>query len=189
MKSEVGQFNDWLATLKTKHKIVVAGNHDFSFEETPELARSWLTNCIYLQDSSVTVEGLTFYGSPWTPTYYGVFNRDRGEPIKEIWDQIPQGLDVLITHSPPHKILDKTCEDIYAGCEELALAVERVKPRVHVFGHIHESKGQLHQGGVHYINAASCNLRYKIVNEPIIIELEVKEPISDKIDEIVFPEP
>jgi Icc-related predicted phosphoesterase len=68
----------------------------------------------------------------------------------------------LITHGPPYKILDKTSEGIDAGCEELAIAVQRIKPKIHAFGHIHETAGELKQDGIHYINASNCNLMYKI---------------------------
>ena len=57
--------NEWVGTLPHKHKIIIAGNHDLAFEENPIAARSWITNAIYLQDESVTLEGLKFYGSPW----------------------------------------------------------------------------------------------------------------------------
>jgi Icc-related predicted phosphoesterase len=69
------------------------------------------------------------------------FNLDRGAPIKEKWDLIPSNglVDVLVTHGPPYGILDVTYENLTVGCEELAIAVkDRIKPRLHVFGHIHE---------------------------------------------------
>jgi predicted phosphohydrolase len=64
-KKEMLDFDLWLKELPHEYKIVICGNHDLCFEETPELARSWLTNAHYLQDESITIEGLKFYGSPW----------------------------------------------------------------------------------------------------------------------------
>ena len=102
-------------------------------------ARSWITNAHYLCDESLTLDGVKFYGSPWQPRFFDwAFNKDRGAPLKAIWDKIPLDTDVLITHGPPHGILDLTFDKIKAGCEELLLAVQRIKPKVHVFGHIHE---------------------------------------------------
>lgn len=90
----------------------------------------------------MTIEGINIYGSPWQPWYHDwAFNLERGEEIKKKWDLIPQGVDVLITHGPPHKILDKTIEGVDAGCEMLVEAIKRVKPKIHVFGHIHEARG------------------------------------------------
>ncbi len=110
----------------------MAGNHDFAFERTPEKARSLLTNCIYLEDSSVVIEGVTFYGSPWQPRFHDwAFNLDRGAQIKEKWDLIPSypAVDVLITHGPPFGILDKNYEDLQCGCMDLNDTVrDRIKP-------------------------------------------------------------
>jgi Icc-related predicted phosphoesterase len=98
----------------------------------------------------------------------------RGEEIKKKWDLIPEGIDVLITHGPPHKILDYTRDGVYAGCEELLLAIERVKPKIHAFGHIHEGRGELIRNGTHFINACNCNLMYKATNRPIEVLFKVK---------------
>jgi Icc-related predicted phosphoesterase len=127
----------------------------------PQMARSWLSNCTYLIDDMVTVEGLNIYGSPWQPTFFDwAFNLDRGAPLKEKWDLIPStGVDILVTHGPPMGILDKVYDGERVGCEELAKAVkERIKPRLHVFGHIHEEAGRLDQDGIIYVNAATCTL-------------------------------
>ncbi len=174
---EVIEFNRWLGTLPHKHKIFVAGNHDFLFERSPDLARVLLTNAQYLLDSFVVVEGLKIYGSPWQPRFFDwAFNLDRGAALRRKWDQIPADTDVLITHGPPHRILDGvidrwtgTFEAV--GCEELLPVVQRIKPRVHIFGHIHAGYGQIEQDGVRYINASNCNEQYKIVNAPIVLDL------------------
>lgn len=86
----------------------------------------------------MTVEGLRIYGSPWQPEYGNwAFNLDRGAPLKAKWDLIPEGVDILITHGPPKGFGGQTREgDV--GCDDLLEAVNRVKPLIHVFGHIHE---------------------------------------------------
>jgi len=105
---EVIAFNEWLGTLPHPAKIVIAGNHDRPFERDPS-ARAFLTNAIYLQDSEVTVAGIRFYGIPWQPAFCNwAFNLQRGEELKRKWDIIPNGIDILITHGPPHKIGDLT---------------------------------------------------------------------------------
>ena len=53
----IEELNEWLGTLPHRRKIVIAGNHDWAFQETPELARQALTNAIYLEDSGVEIEG------------------------------------------------------------------------------------------------------------------------------------
>lgn len=170
-RAEVTDFNDWLGSLPHRHKVIVAGNHDFLFEQMPD-ARSLLSCAIYLQDEACSLHGLRIYGSPWQPRFFDwAFNADRGAPLRQIWAQIPSGTDVLLTHGPPHGILDTTVRGQSVGCEELTLAIQRVRPKLHVFGHIHESYGQLVRDGTHYVNASSCNLQYLPIHPPIVVDL------------------
>ncbi len=171
--AEIAMFNAWLGTLPHRRKVVIAGNHDFALERLPEIARPMLTHAIYLEDEEVSLDGLRIYGSPWQPLFFNwAFNLERGEPLKRKWERIPAGIDVLLTHGPPQGILDLTSRGSPVGCADLLSAVARVKPRLHLFGHIHEAYGQQTRGGVTYVNASSCDLRYRPVQEPIVIELE-----------------
>ena len=171
---EVAAFGWWLDAQPHKHKIVIAGNHDWLFERVPEQAR-YLINfpgVHYLQDSGVEINGVRFYGSPWQPRFHDwAFNVDRGAAIKQKWDRIPK-CDVLITHGPPYSILDYTkWGEPRLGCEELLRAVTRVGPRLHVFGHIHGGYGEFALRDVHFINASICNEAYQPVNKPIVFEI------------------
>lgn len=52
---------------------------------------------------------------------------------------IPSDTDILVTHTPPVGHGDLCCTGVRAGCVELLSTVQnRVKPKYHVFGHIHE---------------------------------------------------
>jgi len=171
-KSEIQEFDRWLGTLPHRHKVVICGNHDFLFEREPEVARGLITNAIYLQDSGVTIEGLQFWGSPWQPEFFDwAFNLERGEPLREKWALIPTDTDVLITHGPPMGILDRVERGERVGCEELTEALKRVRPKLHVFGHIHEAYGHLDRDGTRFVNASSCNLDYAPVHAPIVVDL------------------
>ena len=68
--AEIREFAEWLYAQPHKHKVVIAGNHDFLFEDEPAKARAMLKGCAYLQDSAVTIGGLRFYGSPYTPRFF-----------------------------------------------------------------------------------------------------------------------
>jgi len=124
------------------------------------------------------VEGFTIYGSPYQPEFGDwAFNLKRGHDCKEKWSKIPTGVDILITHGPPvgHGDLCKTGE--HAGCEELLKEVqERVRPKIHVFGHIHEGYGVTTDDKIIYINASNCNFYYdpQNLNDPIIFDLPNK---------------
>jgi Icc-related predicted phosphoesterase len=139
---EVSLFNDYLGALPHRHKIMIAGNHDWNFYQHERQARLLMTNAIYLQDEAVGIEGLKFYGSPWQPAFFDwAFNLPRGSALREKWALIPTDTDVLITHGPPLGIGDLTSHKINAGCRDLLERVREVKPRLHLFGHIHEDRG------------------------------------------------
>jgi hypothetical protein len=139
--------------------------------------RDLLTNCIYLEDSAVTLFGLKFYGSPWQPEHGGwAFNLSRGEQCLSKWHLIPDDTDILITHGPPLGQCDKLQENRRAGCVELLATVQkRVKPMYHVFGHIHEGYGMCTDGEVVYVNAATCNVNYMPKNLPIVFDVLLPE--------------
>lgn len=169
---EIVAFNAWLGTLPHRHKIIISGNHDWLFQRDLGLARGLMTNAIYLGDSGVKLNGVQFWGSPWQPWFYDwAFNAQRGGDIKRYWDLIPTDTQVLITHGPPMGIRDQCRRDERVGCEELHDAVFRIKPKVHIFGHIHEGYGVEEHDGIRFVNASSCDENYKPVNEPIIIDL------------------
>ncbi len=170
---EIRRFNSWFSGLPHKHKILVAGNHDWLFETDPERAQDLLhPGIIYLQDSAVRIEGLKIYGSPWQPRFFEwAFQMDRGARMAEKWKLIPDGLDILITHGPPSGILDRTPNGDLAGCEELREKVAQARPKVHIFGHIHHGYGVKEAFGVKFINASNCDEDYIPTNLPIIFEL------------------
>ena len=64
---EIEAFDTWLGLLPHRHKVVIAGNHDFLFEQSPRQARRLLKSAEYLQDSGLTIEGVRIWGSPWQP--------------------------------------------------------------------------------------------------------------------------
>lgn len=180
-ESEAIHFLEWFNSLDNyKYKIFIAGNHDRLFEDVPTIARElfgpYHPNIIYLQDSFVEVEGLKIYGSPWQPEFCDwAFNLPRGEKLKAVWDLIPIDTDILITHGPPHGKLDYIkYENRNVGCEELLKRVQEIKPKIHVFGHVHESYGYVFDGNTHYINAAVLNGRYIFQNKPLIVEWDEK---------------
>ena len=171
--SIVEQFNEWLGRLPHQHKVVIAGNHDYCFERNRQDAEARLTNCTYLQDSETTVEGFRIWGSPWQPWFFDwAFNLRRGDEISRKWDLIPAGIDILVTHGPPRGYGDITMrEGEEAGCENLMAAIKRVRPRLHVYGHIHEGYGLREADGTTFINASICTLQYHPTNAPIVIDL------------------
>lgn len=169
---QVKEFNRWLGTLPHRHKIVIAGNHDFLFERDPDTALPLLTAAVYLQDSSIVIEGVKFYGSPWTVWFGGwAFNLPPGRALEMKWDRIPDDVDVLVTHGPPDGVFDLNARGEHCGDEQLLEAVERIKPKVHAFGHIHYSHDAAKLRDTVFVNAAICTDRYDAWQKPVVVDL------------------
>jgi len=172
-QAEIVDFNNWLGMRPHNHKIVIAGNHDFPIESNPGEARSILTNATYLQDEGVEKMGLKFYGTPWSPD--GGWSFQLGDRrLFEKWEKIPASTDVLITHCPPHGILDKNAMGIHCGCPVLAEILKSIRPKLHVFGHIHEGYGTVLKDGTLNVNASICNMKGKPDNKPIVVDWDGK---------------
>ena len=174
--SEVKNFSNWLKKQPFKHKIVIAGNHDkFVYEHNLETKEILKDSCIYLENEGIEIEGIKFWGSPTTPKFGDwFFMAERGQQIKKYWDMIPLDTNVIITHGPVFSILDqpffngKFEEGV--GCLDLKKTIETIKPKLHIFGHIHGSYGIKKIDGTTYINASVMNEEYEVVNKPIIYD-------------------
>lgn len=178
------RFKQWLNNLSYRCKIVIGGNHDGLLdcgypEGLLDLGKAILedgsTGVHYLCDTGFEFEGLKIWGSPYTPTYLNwYFMRNRGKDINKHWDLIPSDTDILVTHGPPYGIFDKIDEQRHVGCQDLLEQVQRIKPKIHCFGHIHEGGNRKKEiGGTTYINCSHVNEHYRPVNPPILVNLTV----------------
>lgn len=189
---ELTKFNFDLGKLSHKYKFICAGNHDWLFEKEPSFARSLITNGTYLQDQEIIVDGVKFYLSPHQPVFYNwAFNLKRGAQLRQKWMLIPQDTDVLVTHGPPLGFGDTVTRDMginwesgegndfgyrteHVGCADLAEIIEKVKPKIHVFGHIHVAYGVYYGEHTMYVNASICDEKYYPSNKPIVIDFDEK---------------
>lgn len=187
---EYGHFGAWMDRQNYKKKILIAGNHDNYFESKGyesivDIYHS--INIDYLCDSDTEFEGLKIWGSPWTSQFPGInphccaftcyFGCDTDEWLEEKWAMIPRDTDILITHSPSFgnydwvKNKDGTI-GTSVGSMSLWMHCLEIRPKLHVFGHIHEAYGHSkHANGIEIVNASHVNERYKPVNKPIRIVL------------------
>jgi len=179
--TEIENFMKWYDNINNYDtKVFIAGNHDFGFQDDNQKLRGLLTGyktIDYLEDDLMMVGEdyetmIKIWGTPWQPEFHNwAFNLPRGEKLKEKWDMIPVDTDILITHGPPFGKLDYIPYDsVNVGCEELMKRVEEIKPKIHVFGHIHEGYGYVFDGNTHFINAAVLNGRYEFRNKPITVD-------------------
>ena len=194
---EYKDFVDWFSAQPHRHKILISGNRD-SLMDTETIMKHnikssfWMKQIQayvkdeqrikYLEDELYQIpmsdkKTLGIYGTPWTALY--------GKPGKGFqiartelaakWTKIPSGVDILVTHMPPHGVLDQNSGKVRAGCPDLAATVmTRIRPRIHVFGHIHESSGVSKIGGTLFINAASKIPKSKLLNKPIIVDYSIE---------------
>lgn len=170
---EIERFCKWFDSLDTyDHKVFIAGNHDFLFENHPEEAASivnsykWIT---YLQDTWLTIgtddlqNTVKLYGSPWQPEFmHWAFNLPHNGPeLTSVWNDIPNDTNILITHGPPRNILDQVKGRPEAlGCGVLESRIQTFNPSIHVFGHIHTGNGYYFDGLTHYFNASILDESY-----------------------------
>jgi predicted phosphodiesterase len=179
--NELDDFFKWYDKIDNyDHKIFIAGNHDFGFQDNPDKIKGLLTGyktIDYLQDEYMGIQDgdeleLKIWGSPWQPEFHKwAFNLPRGEKIMEKWNLIPNDVDILVTHGPAFGKLDYVpYSNLNVGCEDLLIKIQEIKPKIHVFGHIHEGAGHVFDGTTHFFNAAVLNDRYEFRNKPMTID-------------------
>lgn len=178
-QNEMFSFCDWFNKLdEYDSKIFIAGNHDILFEQSPTFVKGALSGykwIDYLQDEEIIVNDVKIYGSPWQPEFYNwAFNLPRRGPgLSSRWENIPNDTDILITHGPPQGILDISGPPYSQGdlgCELLRVRVDELKPKIHLFGHIHGSYGYKFINGTHFINASVLNEQYEYKNKPLTVK-------------------
>lgn len=194
---------DWIHAQPYRKKILIAGNHDMQMQEenyrgpVGDMKESFEYLCdsgtefTYYddrfpeEDTGFLPSGkrtLKIWGSPWTLWFKGInphctaFTVKTDEELKDKWDCIPEDTDILVTHSPPLGILDVSRER-HLGSKSLfeKFYQERLKCRLHIFGHIHEGYGKVENmmdcPHTIFANASHVDVKYRPVNKPIKVNL------------------
>ena len=160
------EFVDWFTKLDYRYKILVGGNHDSYMEdESAKTIQKLLpNNCYYLFHSGVTIEGVKFWGVPLyiSENISGVYF--------DLIEKIPSDTDILVTHQPPHGILDNSDPYNY-GCRELLDVVSTIRPQYHLFGHIHDAYGVVETEHTTFVNASIVDEKYELKNRPFVFDL------------------
>ena len=192
-KDELLYFHSWVTKQKYKKTIIIAGNHDNTcVKGYPFYNRSFAVDGIvmphneieYLCDSGTEFERLKIWGSPWTKTFKGInphckaFTVDTEEELDKIFYRIPNDVDILITHEAPYGILDQIdysegdSSAMSVGSRALIYHSRMRQPKLHIFGHIHESYGMDNESEeIIFVNASHVNEKYQPVNKPIRVIL------------------
>jgi len=172
-KREVQDFLAWFTSQPHRHKIFIAGNHDFYLEKNSqeEIEEIIPENIHYLKDRTITIEGINFWGSPVTPgdgTW--AFNQKPAQELNSHWQQIPKDTHILITHTPPYKIKDVLNNGRHIGCASLLKTLADRSIAVHIFGHVHDSYGITNVSGTKFINASNLDNKFRYLHKPIDIQ-------------------
>lgn len=167
------EFRAWLDAAPATEVVGIAGNHDFVFENAPETVPGDL-RWTYLEDEAAEVGGLRFWGSPWTPWFFDwAFNAPKGDADEEFlgarYAGVPDAADVLVVHGPPRGYGDRTASGMDVGSTAFLETIDRVRPAVCLFGHIHEGRGRWDRDGIDLVNAAAVNLQYELVADPFVV--------------------
>jgi len=172
--AEITRFNTWLGEIGHKFKeiLITPGNHDRLFATNAGLAKSLITNAKVLIDDWAVIDGLVIYMSPWTPAFmnWKFMLKSKGHAVN-VWDGIPEEVDVLVTHGPMFGMHDLTDDHVHAGCRILRNRILNVRPKIHACGHIHEGYGITTWEDITFINASLCNSAYSPVNQPVEVNL------------------
>ncbi|CAO3666973.1 unnamed protein product [Rhizopus stolonifer] len=176
---------EWLGSLPHQIKIITGGNHDHFLDESfgyienkqrilTHMEKNKLT---YLEHEAyqlpVEFGSLKLFVSPYAPVHLeGAFML---KDMSQIWQDIPP-VDILVTHTPPLGFQDQIIRNNrHVGCPYLRDKIKEIKPKVSIFGHIHEGHGYtFDEDGILYINASLNNHRYKPVHTPIVFDMPYK---------------
>ena len=167
-EEEAYDFMNWFCNLPYEHKVFIAGNHDMCMYGADPI-EGLSPNVHYLYNNSVVIDGMKFYGIP-------MFMEDCMDGKLDMFiHNIPDDVDILITHMPPKGICD--IADYGKGLEHrgnatLAEHLKVLHPTCHLFGHEHDAYGTATIENVVYSNACVVDSRYNLINNPTLITLK-----------------
>lgn len=178
-------FRDWCGRYPKTAFRMVPGNHDLFAAYDDLLSTVRLPeNAKMLIDELDEVDGLRIYGTPWVPCINGRWAFEENVPglLSRKFAAIPDGVDVLLTHTPPripHKKVDVSIdrETPHFGSHELLDAIRKARPRYALCGHIHTGDHTSillgHDVGGETIvrNVSRLDEEYKVRYEAFVFEM------------------
>lgn len=170
-EDEIDHMDEWFGKQDFDLILCIGGNHDLSLERRLVSKAQPFNNAIFLNGETFKYQGFNFFGASWVPELeHQAFYAD-DQLLTQEWSLIPDDTDVVITHTPPFGVLDTSSQGMILGCKHLANNIERVKPRLHCFGHIHASSGTVKNSHTTFINAALAGEGHRIVRSPYTFNL------------------
>jgi Icc-related predicted phosphoesterase len=166
------EFAPWLERQPAAEVAAIAGNHDFVAAERPALLRG-LGTWHYLENEAAVIAGLRIAGSGWSLSFGNWPLQAEEEELDDIWRAIPDETEVVLVHGPPYGHCDLTVRGVHGGSRTLLRRLlDLPKLRLVCTGHIHEAYGRaVLPNGALVVNASLVDVRLRLVNEPIVVEL------------------
>jgi predicted phosphohydrolase len=132
MRWFLDQYQPWEDRVPAQFILATPGNHDW-WAKLPDGFKTQV-----FIDEAYAVDGKSFWFTPWVePIGAWNYQMERSQRA-ERFDAIPYDLDVLVSHSPMHRVGDKCWDGREVGCPELRRIVQQRRPKHICFGHIHE---------------------------------------------------
>ncbi len=170
-EDELARLDAWFARQRVSQILVVGGNNDAAVQTRIREGRPVFRHALALQDQGVVFDGIRFYGSPWVPDLAGMAYHADDRTLRARWAEIPRDTDVLLTHTPPVGVLDRSSRGESLGCPLLAQALATRAVALHAFGHIHASAGVQARGATTFVNASAVARGQPRLRAPIALEL------------------
>jgi len=194
---EVVDFVSWLREHPAKRIIVIAGTHELTLDRyhrkfDPSIrdlvARDPFDRITYLENQSVTIDGVKFYGTPYTPWFHdwafnGVetgtqpFSSMAIPKLRDIYNYADEDTDVLVCHGPAFGCADvkpgeNGNDDERLGSTDLLRRTQQLKKlKLLICGHIHEARGFVELQGKLYANVATLDRDYETARPPVVFEV------------------
>ena len=177
MLDETSKFLKWYGEqMQCRNKILVCGNHEKIIGKDIPLLKDLCENngITLLHDSSVTIDGFKIHGSPYSVEFgawaFGLPDME----LQSIWDEIPLDTNILVTHGGAYGVLDMTMHGEQVGSHTLRNHLRKLPDlKLHIVGHLHESRGTHLEDGLLTINASICGIPYSdIVINPITVDIQ-----------------
>jgi len=147
---EADSFIDWFSKLDIKYKVMCGGNHDHYLMKKYNIDKIKDLGIIYNEHGYEEVNGRLFFLSNYTPTFGDWFFMKDRVKISRYWEELIEGIDVLITHGPPRSIMDLSYDRMgkleFCGDGALYKKILKINPKIHTFGHLHSNSDIINYG-------------------------------------------
>jgi hypothetical protein len=163
----------WLAAAPAAHRMLTWGNHDWcgqacSFHcDSPGNTLDGAVQILVDEVTQIACDGalVSIWASPWSNRFLNwAFMKSPAE-LEAVYAQFPAGVDIVVSHQPPFG-----CADLGLGSVELRKAIQRVKPKLVICGHIHDGFGCFECDGALVYNVSVVDEQYRLVREPTMID-------------------